>query len=479
MLTQVHADSLTRRLVGRYLMFGLAGVFASISLAILFSHHGMFFDYVGLAAASAVGMLIVGAVVLYRTARVNQAIELQLRKIASVSSPFSPTLEPLAESDSAAIGWNAILKHLQEMHTDVTLDARVNDLAEAGDSQKWSAIFHSLSDGIAVCDHDEIVVMANNAFSALVGLENSNQACGQNIIVLLESITEGRAANELANSLSSSAPFVTEVRRGKELVAGVWRLSRTPIIGENNKESVKLWTIRDITQQKLAEDMRNQFVFTATHELRTPLANIKAYAETLADADDIDVKEQQKFFNIINNEATRLARFVDELLNVSQMESGAVTITRSEVDTERLLNEVIENLQPQILQKQHTFEQQFPAKLPKLRVDKDKIVAALVNLLGNAVKYTPVNGSVRFLVEADDNHISFHVEDTGIGISADELSRIGEKFFRSSDSRVLDVVGSGLGLAFAQEVARLHSGKLAIKSELNKGSRFTLILPLT
>ena len=478
MFTPVHADTLTRRLVGRYLMFGFAGVFACISLVIIITYHGMFADYVGLAAATAVGMLLVGAVVLHRTLRVNQAIETQLRHIAAFSSPVSPTLEPLAESDSVAIGWNAILQRLRELSMNVALEARVGDATDSGENKRWSMIFHSLQEGIAVCDHNDVVVMANNAFSAMMGLEQSEQATGQSIGDLLNNATDGRATSELANALGNSAPFVSELRKDKELAAGVWRLSRTPMISDDIDEGLRLWAIRDITQQKLAEEMRNQFVFTATHELRTPLANIKAYAETLADTDDIDVKEQHKFFNIINNEATRLARFVDELLNVSQMESGAVAIARSEVDIERMLHEVMENLQPQIAQKQHTFENHFPAKLPKLRGDKDKIVAALVNLLGNAVKYTPENGVVRFLVEVDDAQISFHVEDTGIGISADELSRVGEKFFRSSDTRVLDVVGSGLGLAFAQEVARLHAGKLTIKSELNKGSRFSLILPL-
>jgi two-component system phosphate regulon sensor histidine kinase PhoR len=105
-------------------------------------------------------------------------------------------------------------------------------------------------------------------------------------------------------------------------------------------------------------------------------------------------------------------------------------------------------------------------------------VAALVNLLGNAVKYTPEKGTVRFLAELDDANVHFHIEDTGIGISAEELPRISEKFFRSSDTRVQNIVGSGLGLAFSQEVARLHRGKISIKSELNKGSRFTLTLPL-
>jgi two-component system phosphate regulon sensor histidine kinase PhoR len=281
------------------------------------------------------------------------------------------------------------------------------------------------------------------------------------------------------NNVNGLAPFVAELRIGSSLADGVWRVSRTPLLDDEMQDSATLWTVRDITQQKMAEEMRNQFVFTATHELRTPLANIRAYAETLAVSDNIDIADQKNFYNIINNEATRLSRFVDELLNVSQMEAGSVTLTCGETDVERLLKEVIDNLKPQIQQKELQFETQFAAKLPKLRVDKDKVVAALVNLLGNAVKYTANQGTVRFLVEVDEAQICFHVEDTGIGISPEELPRLSEKFFRSSDSRVQNIVGSGLGLAFSQEVARLHRGRITVKSELNKGSRFTLSLPLS
>ncbi len=239
-----------------------------------------------------------------------------------------------------------------------------------------------------------------------------------------------------------------------------------------------LWCFRDITQQRIADESRNQFVFTATHELRTPLANIKAYADTLAEADELGVEDQKRFYNIISNEATRLARFVDELLDVSQLEFGTVLAARSETDIERMIQETIENLRPQLLQKELKFETRLAPKIPSLVVDKDKLIAALVNLLGNAIKYTPEQGTVRLIVEPGDASLDFHVEDTGIGISPEELPRISQKFFRSQDARVQSLVGSGLGLAYVQEVARLHGGKLSIKSQIDKGSRFTLTIPL-
>ena len=133
---------------------------------------------------------------------------------------------------------------------------------------------------------------------------------------------------------------VVELQRSNDLTQGAWRLSRIAQTGDNCNPTDSIWTLRDVTQQKLAEKAREQFVFTATHELRTPLANIRAYSETLASATDIPVEQQQSFYNTINNEATRLARFVDELLNISQMEAGAITIQKHEVQLERLLSEI-------------------------------------------------------------------------------------------------------------------------------------------
>jgi two-component system phosphate regulon sensor histidine kinase PhoR len=235
--------------------------------------------------------------------------------------------------------------------------------------------------------------------------------------------------------------------------------------------------MRDITQQKLAQEMRDQFVDTATHELRTPLANIKAYAETLALAEMIDIEQQKQFLNTINSEATRLARFVDDLLSVSSMELGSLSLNKQVTDFTRMLNEVVTKVRPQIEEKQQTFEIKFPEKLPEPELDKDKIAAVLVNLLGNAVKYTPEGGRVTFRVNITDQQIELSIEDTGVGIAAEELPKVFEKFFRSQDPRVQEQTGTGLGLALAQEVVRLHGGQITVESEINKGSKFSVLLP--
>lgn len=472
------AVTLARRLVGRYLMFALGSVFVCLSLAIGLSMQGSFTQHAHLVAAAAVALLGVGACVLWRMVYVNAAIEEQLRQLSHCAESAAALLKPLPASDATALGWNIVLHRLRDQQFADALEARLSELSSAADSKRWECIFQALQEGIAVCAGDETVLMTNNAFRALLGLDNAEQAVGRKLGELLDAQTGGTATELLRPASHTSAPFAAELRKGTELVDGVWRVTRLPLVGDAFEAGTAVWTIRDVTQYRIAEDMRNQFVYTATHELRAPLANIKAYAETLASTDDIDLGRQKGFYNTIMSEATRLSRFVDQLLDVSQMEAGAATVQRAETDLERLLNEVIANVQPLVEQKQLTFEQKLPAKLPKLRLDKDKFTAALVNLLSNAVKYTPEGGTVRLSVEYDEARIDFHVEDSGIGISAEELPQLCKKFFRSADPRVRKITGSGLGLAFSQEVARRHGGRILVKSEINKGSRFTLTLPL-
>ncbi len=143
-----------------------------------------------------------------------------------------------------------------------------------------------------------------------------------------------------------------------------------------------------------------------------------------------------------------------------------------------MLREVVEKVRPQMAQKQIALRCAFPEKWPKMRLDKDKITAALVNLLGNAAKYTPERGYVQLKVEVRSDALSIEVEDNGIGISAADLPKVFDKFFRSPDPRVQQETGSGLGLSLVQEVVRLHGGKLQVHSELNKGSRFVMTLPI-
>ncbi|HUG89653.1 MAG TPA: ATP-binding protein [Planctomycetaceae bacterium] len=468
--------SVTRRLIEQYFMFGLACLFFCVAVCVVLAWRGSLTSLVPAAVVLPLAILLVGGLVLRRSLGLVATIEEQLGRIAAVSSPVEHDLRPIAASDPLADGWNALLERFAGQASLGDLEARLSRALGGFHEQRFEQVFNTLSDGVAVTDAAGVIRFGNRSLAAVLRLPGGESVEGRDLYELLEREGSPDGCGERLRRQSGPAPM--SIPCGPNLEDGVLRVSRAPLAGDGAEAGTLVWTVRDVTQQKLADEMRSQFVFTATHELRTPLANIRAYAETLSLEEGIDVEKQKEFCNIINAEATRLGRFVDELLNISQMEAGALTLARHETDVERLLSEVIEHVQPQMRQKGMDFEPLLPPKLPKLQIDKDKVAAALVNLLGNAVKYTPDGGRVRLQVEASLEHVSFHVEDSGYGIAPDELPHVFDQFFRSGDARVRQTTGSGLGLAFTREVARLHGGRVGVHSELNKGSKFTMTLPV-
>jgi len=470
--------SLTQRLSEQYLLFGLAGLFCFTITAVYLSLQGSFLNFSAAAVGIPLGLLLFGSIALRRTSHWHENIERQLTHFASESNQSVAELRPLPSIDPFATGWNQLLARVHEHSAWNGVERRLSEALHSQQAKRWEGVFQSLSEGIAICDSNGKIMQLNRSFATLLKRADSKSLVGIQIIDLLSEQADEPSLDRIRGLSTSHATQVIEIHRSSDLSQGVWRLSRMMQSSDSSNPSDSIWTLRDITQQKLAEKAREQFVVTATHELRTPLANIRAYAETLSLADDIPRQQQQEFYNTINNEATRLARFVDELLNISQMEAGVITIQKHEVQLDRLLDEILASQRPQSDAKNQSFDYSVAPKLPKVIADKDKLAAALTNLVGNAIKYTPEGGKVTVKVDADTTRVLFMVEDSGIGISAEDLPKLCSKFFRSSDDRVQAIVGSGLGLAFSQEVARLHGGNISIRSKLNQGSCFTLELPI-
>lgn len=432
--------------------------------------------------------MLIGAVLVNRLVRPVAEIEQQLHYVATSPSVEGCELHEVQGVGAAVIGWNRVIQRQARHDGDDSLQLRIRRSLDQSRHSRLDALLNSLPDGVATTDAAGRLTYRNTPMSVLLGLPNVVQENGstepsQNSPAIVELLVKRWL-------LPDSDPLLAPENRDRTVVseltceeAGqrrIIRVARHPICSNDNaNDESHVWTIRDVTQQKLAEEMRDQFVDTATHELRTPLANIKAYAETLALADVIDIEQQKQFLNTINSEATRLARFVDDLLSVSSMELGSLSLNKQVTDLGRMLNEVLTKIKPQVTEKNLTLDVSLPEKMPEPELDKDKIATVLVNLLGNAVKYTPENGRVIFRVNVTDKQIEVEVEDTGVGIAADELDKVFEKFYRSTDPRVQEQTGTGLGLALSQEVVRLHGGRITVESEINKGSTFTMTLPLS
>jgi signal transduction histidine kinase len=254
---------------------------------------------------------------------------------------------------------------------------------------------------------------------------------------------------------------IVEVQRDDAGGKGVLRFIVRPVRRED--WGVAMIVIEDITQQRMADEARNAFVAQATHELRGPLTNIRAYAEMALDEGKADPAVQANCLSIINQETFRLDRMVGDILSIAEIEAGTLTLKRDDVRLDELFPELQADYAAQAKDKEITIAFDLPPKLPVMKGDREKIALGLHNLIGNALKYTPSGGQVRV---------------AGIGMTEDDMQHVFEKFYRAKDRRVAKVKGSGLGLAIAREVVRMHGGDIIVRSELDKGSAFTLTLPV-
>jgi two-component system phosphate regulon sensor histidine kinase PhoR len=419
----------------------------------------------------------VGSVLLWRTLKPLSGVEEQLR-LAAVAGADPAALRPVPATSMAAIGWNRLLQERLQRSSDQSIESKAAMGLTGHRERRAETVLGSLPDGVALTDPDGRIAYSNAALSAILG-EPQERLLGRTMEELFSLADSPNGTKRFLDPQYRAQQVVAEIRRAGPQSETVLRLARVPAPSPRpDGPLAHVWDVRDVTQQKLADEMRNQFVYSATHELRTPLANIKAYAETLANAEVLDLDTQKQFCNTINLEASRLSRFIDDLLSISRMETGGLGLQKHETDAARLFEEAIAKVRPEMDAKQIELNVELPPKLPKIHVDKDKVTVTLVNLLGNAAKYTPEGGRVDFTVECAGDALLIHVVDTGIGIASEEVPKVFDKFFRSGDPRVQGRTGTGLGLAIANEIVRLHGGRISVHSELNKGSKFTVSLPI-
>lgn len=326
--------------------------------------------------------------------------------------------------------------------------------------------------GIVGIDKNDRLLFCNGAAATMLGVDRGS--------VLAEPYS---SIDALADAQDSIRP----VSDG-EIPRSSVELSRGDIGNEHNlKISVRslrktdgahvLLMIEDVTQQRLADASRDTFVAQATHELRTPLTNIRLAAEEAIDAMQTDPASVSMSLNIVNTEARRLELVVSDMLSVSEMEAASISLNIDDVSLGGLLDNIESDYRGQAREHSLEFTVGKPAKLEPVMGDREKISVLLHNLVGNAIKYTPRGGSVSVSAMQDEQDWAVTVRDTGSGIAPDEQDKVFDKFYRASNAKNSDLVGSGLGLALAAEIARLHGGEITLESELGVGSTFTVRIP--
>ena len=386
-------------------------------------------------------------------------------------------LDPQLGSD--AVAWNQLLGQRQGHQVRAAIE-QVQD-AISGTSQaahELAAVCDALPEGLLVLAAGLKIDYANGAAGVLlrVGVQ---KLIGSEVT---DYVTDHRVLDAVCKAAASqkAMPTSVDVTCEEGSLSTVLRFAVRPIRPEATGDMVMV-TISDITQKKVAEAAQNSFLTQASHELRSPLTNIQLYVDKALEDCQEDPTGTARSLSVINRESRRLENIVSEILSISEIEAGSFTLRRDDVKLDIMLGQLKTEYLPKAQEKEIGMTFDLPPKLPTLQADWDKIYLALHNLVGNAVKYTPQQGQIKVQVGVDtgDNELFVRVSDTGIGIPPDDVAKVFDKFHRAKDKRLAHITGSGLGLSIARELIRLHDGDIVVESELDKGSTFTMTLPIT
>ena len=352
--------------------------------------------------------------------------------------------------------------------------------------QHAESIIYSISDAVLVTDSFDELVLANESAAKTFefDLANVERAPVAKILNDPRLITMIR---EMRQSTSKSERRVVEHSVKSNGLARTYKVTLSCFADRANPGATEaarpagvVAVLHDVTKEKELASMKNDFVSHVSHELRTPLASIKAYVEMLIDGEAESERTKTEFYEVIQNEANRLGRLIDDILNISRIESGLVKVNRQPQSLAVIIKEAVEVITPQATQKGIRIVEGATPVFYQTPADRDMLYQAVLNLLSNAVKYTPKGGSIEVVTAVDETKkiILTRVNDTGVGIPAKDLPFVFEKFYRAeANNRVAK--GTGLGLALVKQIVEtVHGGKMFVESTVGKGSSFGFELKL-
>ncbi len=335
---------------------------------------------------------------------------------------------------------------------------------------RLDTILSSMGEGVMVTDNFGTVTLANPAFRTLFSLGEYVE--GESLI----EITRQPALNEaLKKVLAARGEILEEITvhgpEGKELLTH-W----VPLL-ENGLTTGVVAVFHDISDIKRLEKVRRDFVANVSHELRTPVAVIKGYAETLiTDGHNMDHEKAVHFNKIIYNHAERLTSLISDLLTLSQLESGKLELNMQPTTIHGALNRACSLLETKARDKEISLRKEIDEESPSVLADLGRLEQVFINLLDNAIKYTPQNGVIVVTAKDQGEIVRIDVTDTGIGIPAKDLPRIFERFYRVDTARSRELGGTGLGLSIVKHIVQAHGGIVSVESKPGKGSTFSFTL---
>jgi len=330
------------------------------------------------------------------------------------------------------------------------------------------AVLNTMNDGVIIVDGEKSVQLINPAALAMFNI-NETEALGHSLMLVIRQFQLDELLT-LCHKTNQIQTTILEIPARQQYL----QATATPL-GEALPGNTLL-LFQNLTRLRRLETIRQDFISNISHELRTPLASLKALTETLQDGALEDPPAAKRFLGRMETEVDAITQMVEELLELSRIESGRVPLKMSATSPDWLLTKAIERLSLQAQRAGLSIEIKCPDDLPKVMADPNRLEQVVVNLLHNAIKFTPSGGNIILSATLEDGNILFSVKDTGIGIPVDDLTRIFERFYKTDRARSSG--GTGLGLAIARHLVEAHGGTIWAESTGDKGSTFYFTIPI-
>jgi two-component system phosphate regulon sensor histidine kinase PhoR len=350
--------------------------------------------------------------------------------------------------------------------------------------QHAEAIIYSISDAVLVTDTFDELELANESAARTFEFDLA-EAQRRRVDQVLKDPKVVSLIREMRQSDARGGRRVVEHRVRTAAGNRTFKITLSPVsearsADEGEAGAGVVAVLHDVTHEKEISEMKNDFVSNVSHELRTPLASIKAYIELLIDGEADDEKTKREFYEVIQNEANRLGRLIDNILNISRIESGLVKVERKPQSLTVVVKDALEVIAPQAAQKNITLVERLTPVFYQTLADRDMLYQAVLNILSNAVKYTPGGGQIRVETAVDEarRKVVTRVTDTGVGIPAQDLPFVFDKFYRAEANNKV-AAGTGLGLSLVKHIIEVvHHGRMLAESQVGKGSTFGFELDL-
>lgn len=406
--------------------------------------------------------------------------------------------------DPDALGSRDEIGRLGRAILDMARQLRSSTVQANDRSRQLDELFQAIGEGVALIDENGRVLKLNKTilkwvgwygevegrdFSDIVKSVDLNRAINRTLSEMRQrsrplrmdsGAASGLAAAKGADEPAAMTPHFVEELHLDGPEAHSLKAKLVPIADVSRRGMVLLVYLFDVTEMLQTEKMRREFFANVSHELKTPISAIQGYAEVLRDmCGSFEEEQYRRFLSVIERNAIDLTTLIDEMVTISQLESGALLLERLDYDLAAALDRVFETCRPKAQEANVVLRQDVSVDAQTLHVDAKRFDSVLLNLVDNGVKYNRSGGYVKVSARRHGNEVQIFVEDNGMGIPSELSARVFERFFRADKSHTRLGGGTGLGLAIVKHVVSAHGGRISVKSELGSGTVFKLTLPLS